>query len=301
MKPMRMIFTALTMLAAPALAHADGPAAPPPPTSLAWQLRPAAAGNVVRSDTAVAAYDAGDAGGGTTVVSSLLASYKVTPSLAPVLRVAFAHDNPPVGDGANSMANPVVGVTWGRPLAPTVKLAVFGGVALPLGTGGGDTPDPAVAAANKAAMAARSAMDNALFAVNYATPLVGADVAYVAGGLTVQGEVTLLEPIRVRGEMKSPDDTITNMTSGLHVGYFPLPFLSVGAELRYQRYLTTPAVVKANPAARDNVSAALGVRGHISLGGKRWLRPGLAYARGLDDPMSGASYHVVQIDLPFAF
>jgi hypothetical protein len=290
----------LTSLLASTSAHADGPTAPPPPTSLAWQLRPTAAGNVVRSDTAVAAYEAGD-DSGTTVVSSLLASYKVTPSLAPLLRVAIARNAPPMGDGATSVSNPVVGVTWGQPLAPTIKLAVFGGIAVPIGTGGGNEPDAAVAATNKAAMAARSAMDNALFAVNYTSPIAGVDVAYVANGLTVQAELTMIEAIRVRGDMKSPDSAITNMTSGLHVGYFPLPYLSVGADLRYQRYLTTPAVVKATPAARDNVSIAAGVRGHIKLGGKRWLRPGIAYARGLDDPMSGASYHVVQVDVPFAF
>jgi hypothetical protein len=46
---------------------------------------------------------------------------------------------------------------------------------------------------------------------------------------------------------------------------------------------------------------AIGARAHIPLGGKMWLRPGLAYARGLDKPMSSSDYHVVQIDVPFVF
>jgi hypothetical protein len=294
----------LTSTCALSLAHADGTAvtAPPPPYSLAWQLRPAAAASVVRSDTTVAAYDAGAAGDGTTVASTLLASYKVTPELAPLVRFAVAHNTPPMGDGGTTVSNPLLGVTWARPLAPAVKLAVFGGVTLPVGTGGGDSPDATVVAANKAAMAARSAMDNALFAVNHATPIVGADIAYVAGGFTVQAEATLLQLIRVRGnDMTAPDQAITNFTSGIHAGYFPVGWLSIGGEVRYQRYLSTPAVVDANPAARDNLSTAIGVRGHFHLGGKRWLRPGLAYARGIDDPMSDASYHVVQIDVPLAF
>jgi hypothetical protein len=278
------------------------PVAKPPPTSLAWQLRPAAAGNVVRSDTSVAAYD--DASGsGTTVVSNLLASYKVTPSLAPVVRIAIARNDPGMGESATSMSNPLLGVTWGRPLAPAVKLAVFGGLALPLGTGGGNSPDAAMATANRSAMAARSAMDNALFAVNDLTPIIGVDVAYVAGGFTVQAEATVLQLMRVRGDEAQPDSAKTNFTSGVHAGYFPLPWLSIGGELRYQRYLSTPAFVEADPtgASRDNLSAAIGLRGHVALGNGRWLRPGVAYSRGLDDPMSGRSYDVVQVDVPFVF
>jgi hypothetical protein len=57
----------------------------------------------------------------------------------------------------------------------------------------------------------------------------------------------------------------------------------------------------ASGASRDTLSVALGVRGHIALGGTRWLRPGASYARGLDDPMTGRHYQIVQIDLPFAF
>lgn len=279
------------------------PVAAPPPTSLAWQLRPVAAGNVVRSDTSVAAYDDAAAGSGTTVVSNLLASYKVTPSLAPVVRVAIARNDPGMGESATSMSNPLIGVTWARPLAPTIKLAVFGGLALPLGTGGGNSPDAAMATANRSAMAARSAMDNALFAVNDLTPIGGVGLAYVAGGFTVQAEATVLQLMRVRGDEAQPDSAKTNFTSGLHAGYFPLPWLSIGGELRYQRYLSTPAFVEADPtgASRDNLSAALGVRGHVKLGGGRWLRPGVAYSRGLDDPMSGRSYDVVQIDVPFVF
>jgi hypothetical protein len=236
-------------------------------------------------------------------VSSLLASYKVTQSLAPLVRIAIARNDPGMGESATSVSNPLVGATWGRPLGPAVKLAVFGGLALPLGTGGGNSPDAAMATANRSAMAARSAMDNALFAVNDLTPILGVDVAYVAGGFTVQAEATVLQLMRVRGDEAQPDSAKTNFTSGVHAGYFPLPWLSVGGELRYQRYLSTPAFVEADPtgASRDNLSAAIGLRGHVALGGGRWLRPGVAYSRGLDDPMSGRSYDVVQVDVPFVF
>jgi hypothetical protein len=54
-------------------------------------------------------------------------------------------------------------------------------------------------------------------------------------------------------------------------------------------------------ATRDNLTAAGGVRGHIKLSGKRWLRPGIAYTRPIDDPMSGRGYDIIQVDVPLAF
>lgn len=268
-------------------AHAD-PKPPPPPYSLAWQLRPAAAATAVRSDTTVAMY-----GTGSTVASTFLASYKVTPRLAPLFRIAVAHDSPEMGEGASSLSNLLLGTTWTPALAkPPLKLALFGAVTVPVGSG---------AAANKSAVLARSGMDNALFAINDTAAIAGVDLAYVKGGFTVQGEMTLFQLVRVRNADMQPDKAKTNLTSGLHAGWFPIPQLSIGGELRYQRYLSTPSFVEATPATRDCLSAAIGVRAHIKLGGKRWMRPGVAYARGLDDPMNGRGYDVVQLDLPVSF
>src|SRR6478735_9347170 len=89
------------------------PALPPPPYSLPWQLRPAAAANVVRSDTAVAFYDNGMGAAGSTVATMLLASYKVTPSLAPLVRLGVSqNDAPAAGADGTSFVNPVVGATY---------------------------------------------------------------------------------------------------------------------------------------------------------------------------------------------
>ena len=293
---------AIAITCAGPLARAEGPplAKKPPPYSLAWQLRPAAAGNVVRSDTTVAMFKGADQDG-VTVASTLLASYKLTPELALLGRLAIVRNAPPMGESASSVSNPLLGVIWAPPLlAAPWKLAFFGAVTVPVGSGGGDSADAAMKAANASAMAARSSMDNALFAVNDTAAIAGADLAYVKNGLTLQLEATFFELFRVRG---GPDATKTNFTSGFHAGYFVMPWLSIGGELRYQRYLSTPAFVKADTtgANRDNASAALGLRAHIPLGDGQWLRPGIAYARGLDDPMSKNGYHVVQVDVPFAF
>ncbi len=279
-----------------ATSPAEPPPAPlaktPPPYSLPWQLRAVAPGNVLRSDTTVADYD-----GGTTIASTLLASYKVTPRLAPLVRLAVVEDTTTV------LANPLLGAIWGKPLAPAWKLGLFAAFTLPLGTAGGDDAAMDQVVTNKAGIAARSSMDNAMYAVNDHALIGGAGIAYVARGLTVQAEATVFQLSRVRGEAVQPDEHKTNLTSGIHVGYFATDWLSVGAELRYQRWLSTPVAVANDPtgALRENVSAAAGVRAHLKMAGKRWLRPGISYARGLDDPMRSTGYGIVQIDVPYAF
>jgi hypothetical protein len=117
----------------------------------------------------------------------------------------------------------------------------------------------------------------------------------------VQAEATLLQLTRVRGDKVQPDSARTNFTAGLHVGYFVLPALSLGAELRHQRWLSTPKAVAATPALRDTTTFAVGPRVHIEVSKGIWFRPGVSYGRGLDDPMSGQNYNIVQLDLPFQF
>ena len=292
---------------APAPAAGEGasvvPAASvPAPYSLPWQLRPAAVGTVVRSDTAVAFYEDPTSGnGGSTVASMLLVSYKLMPNLAPLVRIGVVKNVPPMGGGATSFVNPVAGVTYLVKLPHELRLALFGAMAFPVGMGGGNSPDAATRAASLSGIAARSAMDNAMFAVNCLTPFGGAGLAWVAHGLTVQAEVTVLQLFRVRGEDQDPEAARPNSTFGLHVGYFVIPELSFGAELRYQRWLSTPSFVAANAASRDTATFAIGIRGHWKLGESIWFRPGIVYARGLDDPMARQRYNIVQVDLLVAF
>jgi hypothetical protein len=282
---------------------------PPPPYSIPWQLRPAAIATVLRSDTAIAFYENPvSEASGTTVASMLLGSYKLTDAFAPLVRLGVVSNSPPdgpmsPGSGFNFI-NPVVGGTYMLKLSPDFRLAFFLGLTVPVGGGGGDTPDPANAAANGAGILARSAMDNAMFAVNYFTVFPGVGLAYVNHGFTAQVEVTLLQLLRVRGENHpaGADSSRTNLTLGLHLGYFFIPQLSVGAELRHQRWLSTPASIMADEdTLRDNSTFAIGLRGHFKLSDTIWLRPGIAYARPIDDPMSAANYNIVQLDIPVVF
>jgi len=192
-----------------------------------------------------------------------------------------------------------VGAVYGVVLGD-FRLAGVLSCVVPVGMGGGDAPSPGTAAATRSGAPARSAMDNAMFAVNDLTVMPGLDLAWVRGGATVQLEATLLQLTRVRGAQVNPDAARTNFTAGLFGGYQFVPALSAGAELRYQRWLSTPSFVEANADLRDNLSAALGLRTRAAIGG-HVMRPGLSYGRGLYGDLQAKQYQYVQLDLPIAF
>jgi hypothetical protein len=289
----------LALLCSASAALADGR---PAPYSLPWQLRSTAVTNSVRSDTAVAFYEDSAGRGGTTIASMLGGTWKVRPDLGFMLRAGAVQSSPPTGDSASSLVSPLVGATYAPRLGPApLRLAAALGFSLPIGMGGGNHPDAAIAAADRSGIAARSSLDNAMFAVNYTAIAPAVDVAWVDHGLTVQAELAVLELIRVRGSAMEKDSARTNLITGLHAGYFVHPAISLSGELRYQRWLSTPAAVTANPAMRDFLTFAVGVRAHFKVGEKTWLRPGIAYARGLDDPMVAQHYDILQVDLPVTF
>ena len=151
-----------------------------------------------------------------------------------------------------------------------------------------------------AAIPARSAMDNALFAVNYWTVIGGLGLARITSGITLQAEATVLQLTRARGPA-TQDGSRTNLTAGLHAGHFFSPRVSVGAELRLQRWMTNAAPVRNDGAAREQLTFGIGPRFHFKVAGKHWLRPGVSYTRALDDPMARKAYAIVQLDVPFAF
>ncbi|MBK7585319.1 MAG: hypothetical protein IPI67_34660 [Myxococcales bacterium] len=282
-----------------------------PPYSLPWQLRPIAPGNVARLDTSIQMYKPkGADSGGNIIATSLLFAYKVTPDFAPLVRLGYvthSPSDPPGGASGSAFLNPVIGGLYGIALSPEMKLGLFLGLALPLGSNGGNSPNAEKSVALAGGMGARRYMDNAMFATNYFTPFPGVGFAYVASNLTIQAEVTVLQLMRVKGDKVNPDKSKTNFTSGLHVGYFVIPELSIGAELNYQRWLSKPKQppVEAKNSTADNLSVAIGPRLHLKVGESMWLRPGIAYARFLDKPQGdGDTYdsnHIIQIDVPIAF
>lgn len=287
---MRLLVILLGLLPLSALAT---PAAAP--YALPWQLRPAIPGNVARLEDTLAFHD-----GGTTNVTMGLVSYKVHSSVALLARWGFVNDFPEIGNSRGGVSNPLVGAVWGFSPVPEWKIAAALMATIPVGSGGGNTPDLENAAAVRAGIYNRSSMDNALFATNDFTVIPGIDVAYVKGGFTFQAEATLLQLTRVRGDQVQPDSSKTNFTSGLFAGYFIIPELSLGAELRYQRWLSTPVAVSLNSDLRDVMTGAFGVRGHFKVASVV-LRPGVSLSGAFLGVPAKQNYLIGQFDLPVSF
>jgi hypothetical protein len=275
---------------------------PPPPYSLPWLLRPVVPASVVRVDETLAFFEdpaSGSSGG--TFVTSLIATWRINPRWVPVFRETFIHNDPPTGanPSASAFSNPLLGINHLRPLGRDWRFSGFFASTIPIGSGGGDDADPGRAAAQSAAIPARSSMDNALFAVNYWTVIGGLGVARVTRGLTLQGEVTVLQLFRVRGP-ETQDEARTNFTAGVHAGHFFSPRFSLGGEVRMQRWLTNAAPVRNDPSAREQLTFGVGPRFHFKVGA-HWVRPGISYTRAFDDPMERQGYDVIQVDVPVAF
>lgn len=283
--------------------------------SLPWQLRPVTLANAVRVDSAAAAFNDANGNLDLEVATVLSASYRLTNEWAPMLRLAFAANNAPGAalDGS-SVVNPVVGATYAREV-DDFRLAFFGGTTIPIGAGGGNAPNLRAARADVAASTARVA-DDAMFAVNYLSQIAGVDFAYVNHGLTAQLEITLQPMFRVRGSdnAASTDSFRLNSAVGLHLGYFIGTFFSLGADLRYQRWLTHPTTLDAVSGAHvaiagarmDTVTLGVGPRFHFGLGGQVRMHPGISVlrgfdARGFDAPLITRETTAVQLDIPVTF
>jgi hypothetical protein len=294
-------------IAAPSTPALEAPT-PPAPYVAPWLLRPMVAINVARWDNSLALYESPTTGlMAATYVSSFFGGYKIPGTGGPtegvqlVARLTVAYDNPPQAQSAAIFANPVFGGTYARRLPRGFRLHTALSFTLPVGMGGGDTPNAAESAVRAKAQLARLAMDNSVFAVNDLAIIPGAAVAWVDRGWTVQAEATLFFLPRVRGAESQKEAFKVNFTTGLFAGYFVVPkYLSLGVELHYQRYFLGPNSIKTAPATVDNVSLAGGVRFHVPVG-KHWLRCGVSYGGGLDSPLTAGHYSVTQFDCPFVF
>jgi hypothetical protein len=250
--------------------------------SLPWQLHSVTTSNVVQTDSAAAVFRDSQGNIDIAATTALSTSYQLTDRWAPMIRLGFVGNNAPGAalDGT-SFGNPIAGATYTRALTDTRRLALFAAVSIPVGSGGGNDPDPRAAKTNAAAITARPA-DGAMFEVNYATAILGADVAYVRRGFTAQAEATLLQGVRVRGDKTAAgtDSFRTRATLGVHLGMFLGRHVSVGADLDYRRSLTT---LDTMTGAEDpaTLTGSIGARVHVRIGAVS-IHPGLSYTRGFD-------------------
>lgn len=258
--------------------------------SLPWTLHSVTTRSVVQADTAAAAFRDPQGNIDIAETTALSARYQLTDRWAPMIRLGFVGNNAPGAalDGS-SFNNPIVGATYTRRMN-SPSIALFAAVAIPIGSGGGNEPDPRAARTNAASITARPA-DEAMFEVNYATAILGADVAYVKHGFTAQAEATLLQSVRARGDETAAgtDAFRTRATMGAHVGMFLGRHVSIGADLEYRRWLSHPTMLDAMTAARipiadddlATLTASIGVRVHVRVGNAT-IHPGLSYMRGFD-------------------
>lgn len=300
---------ALSLTLVTSLAAAQGPDEPPTtpapkPTpnqakakySLPFALRPAAPPNLARIDAPLAVQD-----GQTTVPSTLTAGGKLHADLGVYARLALVRNAPSGADAGFAVSNPLAFALYSPQIAPKLRLPIFAGVALPVGAGGGDQPSASTRAAMGAGIYGRQAMDNALFASNYLTPTVGAGIAWIDRGWTLQAEATVLQLLRVKGSAVDSDASRTNFTAGATVGYLIAGLVNVSAEVHYQRWLSTPAAVSKDSSLRDQLTVGGGARLNVPLSDTILARPGLAYFQGVDDPMAARGYRIVQLDVPVVF
>lgn len=250
------------------------------PVATPWQLHAVAPVDAVEADTAIAA--ARDPHGNVdlaepTVVS---ASYQVARGWAATLRLGVvANDAPGAALDGVAVGNPIVGVTSTTGTARW-RFAGFAAAALPIG----GAPDARAAKAAAAAITARPA-DEAMFALDSATAIAGADVAYVRHGITAQAEASLAPSVRVHGT--ATDALRARAAVGAHVGVFLGAHVSLGVDLAYRRWLAHPTTIDEMTGARvplaelATLTAAIGARVHVRLGAVT-VHPGLSYTRGFD-------------------
>lgn len=283
------------------------------PYSLPFQLRPVTAQTAIRSDTSFGAYQNTLSQSGFAVVSELSGSWRIPGTengprtgLAPLVKFTVVNDSPPgTATGGFAFVNPLVGAWYAFDLGSGFRASTFLGVTVPVGMGGGNTPNKGELDARTVGPVIRAGVENPLFAVNDLSMLPGVDVAYVDHGLTLQLEATICELVRVRGAEAQLEASKTAFVGGAYAGYFLTKFLSVGAEFRIQWWLDPPFAVQNHKPNTSNDLTSLGVgpRFLFRAGPDVTIRPGIAYSRGFDPPMTpkASNDSIVQLDIPVVF
>jgi hypothetical protein len=277
--------------------------------ALPWTMRPAIAPTLLRLESSI-----GFRNDGVAAATLLTAGYAVLPTkLGLYARFGVANSvlSTPTSEATNNVptgavTNPLLMALFTPELTKGLRLSVFAATTIPVGMGGGDAP-PALAASSIATgIPTRSAMDNALFAVNYMTPIVGLGFAYMNWGFTFQAEATVLQLIRVRGEnhRSASDDMRTNFTAGASVGYLIHQLLTASAEFHYQHWISAPRLLNpmtGNAPAPNQASFELGLRTNLAFSRTVLARPGVAFGMGIGGAMEAKEYRVLHLDFPVTF
>jgi hypothetical protein len=281
------------------------PGPPPPakgePHAGLLSMRSPGPGTGAKIDTTIAPYTTKDGNPAVAGVFFVSGQYKITDGFGMGLRLGFDRVGASGSDAKLGFLNPQVSGVYGWKLGRHLRLATGLSVTVPVGSGGGNSGDPDIVSAHKAAAQARSAMEGSAFSVNDLGTGYSVDLAYLGYGLTAQLGTQVTTSFRVRGETVQPDAFKANWTSALGLGYFLIPQLALCTELRYQHYISTPASVEKDPSTRINLTAAGGLRTHLQVSKSVSIKPGASYGHGIVGPVAKNGYHMVQIDVPVSF
>ncbi len=247
--------------------------------AIPFQLRALNHTDNVRLDSINAPYtdDTKRAGGFNT--TSILSGAKVFNDFAVILKVGGTWNTPPNQAGASACFNPLIAGSYLMPLKH-IKMQLFLGLTAPFGSGN----TLALTSSNLA----RSAMDNAMTAVNTYAIMPGVDLVFTTKSWTFQWETTLIQQTRARGIMDPPVSTHT--TSGISTGYALNEKFSLQAEILYQHWLTTKT--------SDNLSFIAGPRAALKID-HIILRPAIGYMQSIIT--STGTFKALMIDIPVYF
>ena len=257
-------------------------------------------GTGVKADATLATFSK-DGNPGLASVFLVSGGYKITDSFGVRLRLGVDRVAVDGADTKVGFLNPDIGAVYAWRLGRWLRLGVGLTLRLPLGSGGGNDGDPDLVAAHKSASLARSSMEGSMYSVNDFSTGYTVNFAYVGHGLTAQAQSSIFTSFRARGDEVQSDTFKASWTQYVGLGYFIIPALSIGTELRYQRYVSTPSSVEKDPSARQNLTVAGGLRAHFKVSDSVSIKPGASYAHGLVGPVSTGDYNMFELDLPVSF
>src|SRR5580704_5296811 len=137
-------------------------------------LRSVLAATALRSDSSFGFYENANASGGFAYVSELTGMYRIPGTgtakgtgLAPFLKLAVVEDWPPgTAKGGFAIVNPLVGACYALKLGDSLRASASLGITVPVGMGGGNSPDAGALDARTVGPVLRAGMENSIFAVN---------------------------------------------------------------------------------------------------------------------------------------
>lgn len=209
-------------------------------------------------------------------------------------RLGWVHDTAAAASGVSDL---VLGASRPFALPRSFKLAPRFAVILPIGSGRGNDADPSV----MRALVIGTDWGGPMFAPNHLTLSAGLRLSWSRGRLFALADAVLNRATRVAGEALDPiGPTVTFSPSKLVVGAAVSAAFAVYGGVAETRYWGSPGFVKADPTARADHYAFVGVDWTRDLGGKK-LQIGLLYSLALDPPKSRRDFQVAEISTALSF